>query len=509
MERLGQVLVQNACRFPDKAAIIEGRMELTHPALLARVSALAGALGDHGARRVAVVLPSGHDVVCAHYATMIAGCEAMLLDARMPPDDLADLLGRFQPAVVITRSPELQPLTDLLGPTVQSVFLLPSVEDACCPRAKSQQAVQHVAWPGAPVWSALRDWGSLDEVALVLCTTGTTGARKLVSLTERNVLAAARNINEFTRIDASAREVTPLPLHRSFGLARARCLSLVGGTLIISPPRGDRALALIAQHQATGFSAVPAFLRMLIGTFGLRLARYFAGLDYMEIGSASMEHGDKLFLIEAAPRARICMHYGSTEASRSTFIEFRSERDKLDTIGRPTPHVNLRVVSEDGTPCSNGEPGEIVVQGEHVCAGYWGDDQLTAARLRQGWLHTSDCGSIDADGYVRLLGRMDDVMNVGGVKVSPERIENVAKSLPGVIDCAAVGGRDSRGIYGEVPLLYVVGDGSTSLSAQRVKSYCAERLLPEEVPHEVLFIDAIPRTDTGKIQRSHLRAQHA
>jgi acyl-coenzyme A synthetase/AMP-(fatty) acid ligase len=104
---------------------------------------------------------------------------------------------------------------------------------------------------------------------------------------------------------------------------------------------------------------------------------------------------------------------------------------------------------------------------------------------------------------------MDDVMNVGGVKVSPERIENVAKSLPGVIDCAAVGGRDSRGIYGEVPLLYVVGDGSTSLSAQRVKSYCAERLLPEEVPHEVLFIDAIPRTDTGKIQRSHLRAQHA
>jgi long-chain acyl-CoA synthetase len=506
MERLGQVLAHNARKFADKPAIVEGRMELTHHALLARVSALADALGAQGARRVAVVLPSGHDVVCAHYASMIAGCEAMLLDARMPQDDLVDSLGRFQPAVVITRSPELQRLTDLLGSLVQCVLILPCAEDASFPRVKSQYAIQYLVWPDSPVWSALRDCGSLDQVALVLCTTGTTGARKLVSLTERNVLAAARNINEFTRIDESAKEVTPLPLHRSFGLGRARCLSLVGGTLIISPPRGDRALALIARHQATGFSAVPAFFRMLIATFGGRLARYFADLDYMEIGSASMEQGDKVFLIEAAPRARICMHYGSTEASRSAFIEFRSERDKLSTVGRPTPHVRLRVMSEDGTPCRNGEPGEIVVQGEHVCAGYWGDDQLTAAGLRHGWLHTSDCGSIDADGYVRLLGRMDDVMNVGGVKVSPERIESVARDIPGVADCAAVGRHDSSGIYGELPLLYVVGDGSTSLSARRIKSYCAERLLPEEVPHEVLFIDAIPRTDTGKIQRAHLRA---
>jgi long-chain acyl-CoA synthetase len=508
MEPLAQVVARNATERGDQPALIDGTTLLTHAALGARVSTLVGILRGAAGCRVLVVLPNGHAVVVAHYATLIAGAETLLLDTQLPEAELGQLAERFAPELVVSVASAERALGAVRQYTTAAarVILLP--EDPS-PDGEVPGAVTRVHWEDTAAVGELPDGSARDRVSLVLSTTGTTGARKLVSLTQRNLLAAARNINERMQIGSTAREVCPLPLHRSFGLGRARCLSLAGGTLIVAPPRGDRVLALLRQHRATGLSAVPAFFRMLIQTFGPRLARYFDTLEYVEIGSAPMELADKLFLLDAAAHARIYMHYGLTEASRSAFIEFRAERAKLESLGRPAPHVALRVAAEDGTPCRAGEPGEILVGGEHVASGYWGDPELTATCLRDGWLHTGDCGSLDADGYFHFIGRLDDVMNVGGVKVAPEKIERVARSIPGVLDCAAVAGCDPRGIYGQVPFLYVVGDRRASLCARAVKTYCAEQLLPEEVPHEVRFIDEIPRTDTGKIQRGRLRAAHA
>jgi len=503
MEPLSRFLVRNASEFADRAAVIDGSTVLSHRTLLERVAALGEVL-RRWKGRVLTALPNGHAVVVAHYAALVAGLQSLIVDACAPADDLVHATSAFSPEIVLTSQDQIGRLVHILDglASVQQIVLLPSAEapSLCATR----HPVRIVSWADSGS-AELIDLAEMDVPALVLCTSGTTGAPKYVSLTQRNVLAAARNINEFMQTAMGAVEVTPLPLHRSFGLGRARCLSLAGGTLVISPPRGDRALALLARHRATGFSSVPAFFRMMIRTFGKRLAKYLAPLEYIEIGSAPMDRADKLFLLEVAPRARICMHYGLTEASRSAFIEFRSERTKLDTVGRPAPHVAVRVVAENGHPCTPGETGEIIVRGDHVCAQYWKNPELTKSRLRDGWFHTNDYGSVDADGYIRLSGRMDDLMNVGGIKVSPEKIEGVVRAIPGVADCAAVAAKDPRGIYGDVPLLYVVREEQARLSTAAVKSYCVAHLVAEEVPHEVIFIDAIPRTDAGKVLRARLR----
>jgi long-chain acyl-CoA synthetase len=505
-----QVLCRNAELWRDKTAIVDGPVALTHGELLRRVLVLAGALQREGQpRRVLILLPNGNEIILSHYAALAAGAVALLARPEVGQETLTEVGDTFQPDAVVTTGALAGQHSVGLGTisSIRELVLLPNEESASALETLKHCAVRELLWSRAEAAGEFQDSALIDSASLVLCTSGTTGAPKFVILSQRSMMAAALSINEFMQVGEWAREVTPLPLFRSFGLGRARCLSLVGGTLIVSPPRGDRALALVQRYGANGLSSVPAFFRMLLQTFGPRLGKYFGGLRYIEIGSAPMRRADKLLLLEVAPMARICMHYGLTEASRSAFIEFRSEREKLDSVGKSAPGVEIKVVAEDGSVCDRGEVGEIAVRGQHVCGGYWGDSALTAERLRDGWLYTRDRGRFDEQGYLHLAGRIDDVINVGGVKVAPEKIEDVARRIPGVADCAAVAMVDPNGVYGEVPLLYVVPDGSSELSIATVKSCCAQHLLAEEAPHDVMFIESIPRTDTGKIQRAQLRAQ--
>ena len=135
----------------------------------------------------------------------------------------------------------------------------------------------------------------------------------------------------------------------------------------------------------------------------------------------------------------------------------------------------------------------------------WDHPEQTTVRLRGDWLPTHDLGSVDADGYLSFPGRLDEIANVGGVKVARDDIERVARAMRGVLDGAAVGASDPGGIYGGVAPLYVVADRDAGLSVEAAKDYCAQHLQPESVPCAVRFVAALPRTDTGKLQRRWLR----
>ena len=154
-----------------------------------------------------------------------------------------------------------------------------------------------------------------------------------------------------------------------------------------------------------------------------RLADARDHLRYVEIGSAPMPIETKLKLMELLPRTRICHHYGLTEASRAAFIEYHRERHKLATIGRPAPNVEIAVHDDQDRPLPTGRQGELVVRGGMVMKEYWKQPELTRQVLRGGWLRTGDHGFQDADGYLYLLGRDSDCVNVAGLKVNPEEIE--------------------------------------------------------------------------------------
>lgn len=345
-----------------------------------------------------------------------------------------------------------------------------------------------------------------DAVADYMFTTGTTGSCKCVPLTHANLFASASNINTFIGNDSSDHELIALPLCHSFGLGRLRCALLAGGSCTIIPNFANerKLLKLIGSGEITGFSMVPAawqYIRYLCAARFVEAAR--PHLRFIEIGSAALPMQDKLFLEENLPDTRICMHYGLTEASRSAFIEFHESRDKLSTCGKATPGVEILIYSADGHPTSPGETGEICVKGKHVTTGYLNIDN--AQCFYGDYFRTGDMGHIDSDGYLHLQGRIKELINVGGKKVSPDEVEHILNQVPGVNESACIAAADPDGILGEVVKAYIVKNEEVELTVSEIQQHVKAHLEPHKVPRIIEFRTApIPRTESGKIQRQKL-----
>lgn len=344
-----------------------------------------------------------------------------------------------------------------------------------------------------------------NDIATILYTTGTTGPKKGVMLSHHNLLSASKNINVFMRIGEWAREVIPIPLTHSFGLARTRCVFDVGGTVILE--KGflfpNKILEIIKKYHANGLSSVPTGFAILLDRFEPLMRKYAKDLRYIEIGSAFMREEHKKKLMEICPNTRICMHYGLTEASRSTFIEFHSEAEYLNTIGKPSPNVAIKIVDKDINELSNNMMGEILVNGEMVMLGYWNKSETTKESLTDGWLHTGDIGKKDESGYIYLLGRTTDIINVGGLKIAPGEVEEVLLRYDGIIEAAVIG-TPSEDRSDEVVKAFIVCKDN-NMNVVDIQKFCLRELESYKVPQIIEIVDQLPKTGSGKIKRQVLR----
>lgn len=348
------------------------------------------------------------------------------------------------------------------------------------------------------------------DIADILFTSGSTGAPKGVMLTHANIAAAAHNINAFIGNDATDREVVTVPLNHSFGLGRLRCNLMARGTLIIVHGLTFPAQVLrsLQQHAATGLACVPAGMAVLLKPGGEYLSTAGRHLRYIELGSAPMPEASKRELMKLLPDTRLCMHYGLTEASRSAFIEFHADAAHLDSVGRATPNVEIRICADDGGTLAAREAGRICVRAATVMHGYWRDGARTRGVLdADGWLDTGDLGWLDEGGYLHLAGRRDDLINVGGRKVYPSLIEEVFAHHADVVDCACVGAPDPDGMLGEVPVIYIVARDPSPPGVDALRELVARELEPHAVPRLFRFVREIPRTASGKPLRAALRAR--
>ena len=362
---------------------------------------------------------------------------------------------------------------------------------------------------GNKVNDKINDLSSLHDNADIIFTTGTTGEPKGVVLSHGNIVAAARNINTFIKNTSADREVVPLPLSHSFGLGRLRCVLLAGGTIIISRgftfPR--ELFHALEKWRATGLSFVPAGLSILLRLTDSKIGEYSEQLRYIEIGSAPMPLDHKKLLMRMLPKTRICMHYGLTEASRSSFIEFHESRHKLDSIGKASPNVKIRIVDEKNEDLPPDQKGRIFVKGEMVLKEYWKNKTLTRENFKDGWFCTGDVGHKDEDGYIYLDGREKEIINVGGLKVSPLEVENILNHHGDIDDCACIGIPDPMGITGETVKVFMVSMGKNDNlpSASDLKSFLNGKLEPYKIPTEYEWIKSIPKTSSGKVQRILLK----
>jgi len=342
-----------------------------------------------------------------------------------------------------------------------------------------------------------------DAIADLLYTTGTTGPKKGVVLTQANILAVACNISQFIGNGPDDVEVVPLPLSHSFGLGRLRCMAIAGNTLILEPGVGTGATVVkrILEARATGLALVPAGFDIIRRMTGDNLGQAREHLRYIEIGSAPMKPATRKWLMDLLPQTRICHHYGLTEASRAVFTEYHSDAHKAGTAGRAAPNVEIRVCDENGRGLPAGEAGEVVVHGGMVMKEYWKQPVLTEKAFSQAGLKTGDIGYLDVDGYLFLLGRRSDLINVGGRKVAPDEIEDLLRQLDGVKDVGCIGEPDE--LLGECIKAYLVAD--REIRRVEVVAFLRTRVEEYKIPQVVAHIDAIPRTSSGKIQRHMLR----
>ena len=248
---------------------------------------------------------------------------------------------------------------------------------------------------------------------------------------------------------------------------------------------------------------VPASWAMLKKLSGDEISKYKNQLRYIEIGSAPMPIAEKKHLMELLPSTRICMHYGLTEASRSTFMEFNEEMLHLDSVGKASPNIHITIRDEDGNELPPGTEGEICVSGEAVTIGY-----LNMPNTDIFWeneFRTGDWGICDRDGYIYLKSRKKELINVGGKKVSPIEVEEVLNKIDFVDDCACVGIMDPNGVLGEVVKAFVVTAFPEKLTFAQMDGLIGKSL--EGYKHPVVYeqIDEIPKTSSGKIQRLSLK----
>ncbi len=472
---------------PEKLAIVSGKRAVRYGELRDRICSAAARFKDMGVGhgdRIILAASSSPSFTYGYFGTHAIGAVAISIDPLTPASRLRFIIEQVDPKGVFTVKEYNEG-----GFSVSNINELDSLE-----------------------------YGSIDvgvpdprDVSDVLFTTGTTGKPKGVVLTHGNILSAARNINTFIGNKDDDVEIVPLPLSHSFGLGRLRCAMLAGGTIVLVdgftfPGRIFRAME---QFRATGFAFVPAGLAVLLRLTGDEIGKYAEQLRYIEIGSAPMPQEHKEWLMRLLPKTRICMHYGLTEASRSTFIEFHESREKLNSIGKPSPSVEVRVSDENDRELPPNQTGRIMVKGKMVMKGYWKDDELTESALREGWLCTGDVGYRDDDGFLYLAGREGDMINVGGLKVSPVEVEEVLSCHVKVENCACIGIPDPGGITGEAVKAYLVSKNPSSQkpTGDELIEFLKGKLEPYKIPVAFEWVESIPQTSSGKIQRDVLRRQ--
>lgn len=475
----------------NKPAVICDGKTTTYAQLVARARALSRGLavakvakGD----RVLFLIDDKLEYLALLYAVWLTGGVAVPIAEGASVETVRELAGACGAALLVTTEGERKRFEGALStPT--------SVASELASRGEG------LAAEGPAV--------SLEpsDTAQVMFTSGASAKMKAVLLTHRNVMQSTVNINEFTRAAPGIVEYVTVPITHSFGLGRARSILSIGGTLVLhngflSPPKVIKA---IKDFGCNAISWVPAGFAMF-ADYENDLREVGGRIAVMELGSAPMLHAQKEKLMSFFPAARICMHYGLTEASRSAFLEFHSEKAKLNTVGRPTPHVGISIRGEDGKELGQGQEGEIVVSGDHVTAGYLGNDGLNAkTRFGPGQFRTGDFGFFDAEGYLHLVGRKDDLINAGGIKIAPSEVEEKIREVYPRLDFCVLGVANENQLLGETPVMVYAKQDGEEISLEVLAAKLHDRLDRNKFPRVVLALESLPKTENGKVQRHKVR----
>jgi acyl-CoA synthetase (AMP-forming)/AMP-acid ligase II len=349
-----------------------------------------------------------------------------------------------------------------------------------------------------------------EDVALLMFTAGTTSAPKVVPLTHRNLVASVHSISSGYDLSPQDATLIVMPLFHGHGLVAGLLATLASGGSAYLPSTGGFSAHLfwpdVVRLGVTWYTAVPTIHSILVN----RASKEYPSsspvrLRFIRSCSAPLDEELATAMI-ATFRAPVISAYGMTEASHQVSSNPLPVNGSIKTssVGLPTG-VEIRIVAEDGKDAATGSVGEIWVRGATVTTGYLNNAEANSASFVDGWFRSGDLGSVDADGYLHVRGRLKEIINRGGEKISPGDIDAALLSNPKVLEAASFG--ESDAIYGENVQAAVILRSGTEATERELRDYCRTRLSAFEVPERIYIVADFPRTAKGSTDRRALAAQ--
>ncbi|CAM2194981.1 putative acyl-CoA synthetase YngI [Paraburkholderia kururiensis] len=531
---IAQFLLDTVERFPDRPAVVfrEQDIRWTWREFADEVDVLAAGLASLGivkGDRVGIWSPNRVEWLLTQFATARIGAVLVNINPAYRLHELEYALNkvgckaiisaeRFKTSMYLEMLQELAPELASATPGDLHAARLPDLRMVirmCDTETPGMLTFSDVVERGR-VWCEQNSKATLDGIGATLdrydpiniqFTSGTTGNPKGATLTHRNVVNNARFIAMAMRLTEQDALCIPVPLYHCFGMVLAvlACVS-VGANMVFPGEAFDprATLAAVAEERCTALHGVPTmFIAELdhpdFATFDL--SRLRTGI--MAGSPCPIETMKRV--VSKMHLSEITIAYGMTETSPVSFQS--STQDPLDkrttTVGRIQPHLEVKIVDPLGNIVPVGDTGELCTKGYSVMLGYWGDDAKTKESIVDGWMHTGDLATIDAEGYCNIVGRLKDMVIRGGENIYPREVEEFLFRHPKIQTVQVFGVPDQK--YGEELCAWIVLRSGEQATPDEIQEFCRGQIAHYKIPKYVRFVDELPMTVTGKIQKFVMR----
>jgi len=501
--------------WPDKIALVFAPTgtEMTYAELLEKTNRFAHALQNLGVKkgdRVTIMLPNCFQFVIAFYGILKAGAVVTPLNPRYTPRELQELLSDSGAEIMICLD-QMYPLIKSIQPAT-SIQRIITVQLSPEPIKTGKDALHFsvLISQNAPNFRPV-EIDPKEDLAALQYTAGTTGRSKGVMLTHRSITCVVVGIRicsgELGK--ANGRQETFLgvvpPFHIAGILANLLLPTYIGAKTILLPRFNPReTLAAISQYRITYFMAVPAIYNALLSAQNRESDRYsLLSVKFAHTGTSPcpiylLQEFDKRF------KYGLLNAYGLTETA-GVCITNLTKFNKFGSVGFPLPDLEIKIIDQrTGKISQSREVGEILLRGPHITKGYWHSPKETKETFTEdGWLHTGDLGRLDPDGYLFIVDRVKDIINVRGEKVSSLEIEMVLEEHPAVTKAAVIGVPDTY--WGERVIAFLTV--SEEVTEEELIAFCKKRLTDYKIPREIRILDHLPLSSVGKILKKELRKE--
>lgn len=501
---VGEMLARRARKEPTRVALVEEERHITYQELNGRVNKLAYALSQLGIGRddkVALLMFNCSQMVECYFALAKLGAVAVPINFRFLGREVAYILNHSESRMVV----------------YDGVFFNKMISDIReqVPDVKDWVSLTEVAESEVIIYEKLLQSGSEDEPmipvfdddpAYIMYTSGTTGLPKGAVITHKNIFMSSINAIIDSNVTSDDVLLCVPPIFHSAALASVFMIIFLGArTVMVKMFNPASVVETVPREGVTCIFLVPIMWQMVLEVPGA--AEKLAGLRYCISGAATMSVSLKKELANALPNASIIDAFGLTEMSPvTTSLKPKDFLRKPGTIGTSILNVEMRLVDDQGRDVPQGEVGEMIYRGPTMMKEYYNDPEATAKAFVDGWFYSGDLARLDEEGFIYLVDRKKDMLVSGGENVYSAEVEDVLSRHEDILEVAVIGVPDKK--WGERVHAVVVPKTRSSITAEEIMEWSADKLAGYKKPRSVDFINALPRNATGKVLKTQLRRKY-